>query len=143
MMAGLSIINYGSLCSDGCSSAILPPINLNSVAYLSAPSFLFSAEEVFVGGLLEVVAGQVIAHPPLLDPLVRTFRHDVEFPDLYFFNQSDNLQLYRDYLGKKIARMGYNPEDLSPIDPNDPNTNSTTIEAPIDYSNTVFHQGKK
>ena len=45
-------------------------------------------------------------------------------------------------MGKKIRRMGYNPEDLSRIEPVEVVPTNEYGEAPIDYSNTVFHRGR-
>jgi hypothetical protein len=74
---------------------------------------------------LELTAKSIHDYPtPLIDPLVRHLRYDVEFPDLYFLGKDNGRELFRDYLGLKIRRMGYNPSDLSRLDPSaNPATN--------------------
>ena len=78
----------------------------------------------------------------LPNPSLRRLSYDVEFPDLYIMNMRSTNELFRDYLGKKIRRMGYRPEDLSRIEPNSATPTNEYGEEPIDYSNTVFHRGK-
>ena len=73
---------------------------------------------------------------------VRILTYDPEFPDLFFFSDFDNTELYIDYMNKKAQRWGLDKNDLLQVI-SSPKTNAHFNKFELtENSNTISYRGQ-
>ena len=72
----------------------------------------------------------------------RKLKSDILFPDLYFIPFRSDCELYQDFAKKKFLRMGLEEEEIGDLFGYNSKNPKIRPEAPIDYSNKMFHKGR-
>lgn len=74
---------------------------------------------------------------------VKIFRLDKLFPDLYFVQFELDSTTYRDYVKRKIMRMGLAEHEVGDVFGRYSDSRWLYEESKIDYSNTILHKGER
>jgi len=73
----------------------------------------------------------------------KELRYDILFPDLIFIPCRLECLVYKDYVGKKLLRMGLDEEDINDLFGRRQITPEQLMPSPIDKSNIIFHKGRQ